>query len=67
MYFLYTVFALSFTANFLVAVVNLLPLPGFDGWRIYQINIRSKTVLKILTAVIVVALLINVFQWVFYI
>ncbi len=66
-YFLYTLFALSFMLNFLVAVVNLLPLPGFDGWRIYQTNVRSRKVLKVLTAIVAISLLINVFQWVFYI
>lgn len=66
-YFLYSVFALSFMLNFLVAVVNLLPLPGFDGWRIYQTNIRSAAALKALTAIVVVSLVINVLQWVFYI
>lgn len=66
-YFLYTVFALSFMLNFLVAVVNLLPLPGFDGWQIYQANIRSKAVLKYIMIAIVIGLLVNVLQWVFYI
>lgn len=66
-YFLYTVFALSFMLNFLVGVVNLLPLPGFDGWRIYQTNIKNANALKALTAIVVVALLVNVLQWAFYV
>lgn len=66
-YFLYTLFALSFMLNFLVAVVNLLPLPGFDGWQIYSANIRSKRFLKYMMIAIVIALLVNVMQWAFYI
>ncbi|MEM3459694.1 MAG: M50 family metallopeptidase [Candidatus Micrarchaeaceae archaeon] len=60
--FLYMVFALSFLLNFLVAVVNLLPIPGFDGWRIYQLNI-SKRALNVLAIIIVLALLANVLPW----
>lgn len=66
-YFLYTLFALAFMLNFLVAVVNLLPLPGFDGWRIYQTNIKSKSILKALMVIIIASLLINVMQWVFFV
>ncbi len=66
-YFLYTVFALSFMLNFLVAVVNLLPIPGFDGWRIYKTNIKSARFVNFLTAVVIISLVINVMQWAVYI
>ncbi|MEM3572181.1 MAG: hypothetical protein QW530_00430, partial [Candidatus Micrarchaeaceae archaeon] len=60
--FLYMIFALSFLLNFLVGVVNLLPIPGFDGWRIYQLNI-GKRALNLLAIVIILALLANVLPW----
>ena len=41
-YFLYTLVALSMLLNFLVAVFNLLPIPGLDGWSIYNASIRNK-------------------------
>jgi Zn-dependent protease len=63
-YFLYTVFALSFMFNFLVAVVNLLPLPGFDGKRIYDASVKDKRITNFLAAVVVVTLLINIIPWI---
>ena len=61
--FVYAVAALSFGLNFFVAIFNLLPIPGFDGWRIYQGKIRNKKLLKALAALIVAAILINVLPW----
>ncbi len=63
-YFLYTVFALSFMFNFLVAVVNLLPLPGFDGKRIYDASVKDKRITNFLAAVVIVTLLINIIPWI---
>ncbi len=62
--FLYAVAALSFGLNFFVAIFNLLPIPGFDGWRIYQSKIKSKRALKAITALLVLAILLNVLPWV---
>ena len=66
-YFIFTLLALSMLLNFLVAVVNLLPIPGFDGWRIYAANIKSKRFLRFVTALIVAGLAINALPWLFYI
>jgi membrane-associated protease RseP (regulator of RpoE activity) len=63
--FFYVLFALSFLLNFLVAIVNLLPIPGFDGWQIYKLELNSK-VLNILGAIVVVSLLVNILPWFFY-
>ncbi len=65
-YFLYSVFALSFLLNFLVAVVNLLPVPLFDGWRIYKANVKNDRFTRFLAALIVISLLINVLPWFFF-
>lgn len=62
-YFFYSLFGISFMLNFLIAVVNLLPVPGFDGWRIYD-NSLSKRSVKVLTAIVVIALLLNVLPWI---
>ena len=61
--FVYAVAALSFGLNFFVAIFNLLPIPGFDGWRIYQGKIRNKRLLNALAVLIVAAILINVLPW----
>ncbi|MGC8567956.1 MAG: site-2 protease family protein [Candidatus Micrarchaeia archaeon] len=58
--FFYSVVALSFLLNFFVAVSNLLPIPGFDGWQIYHTNIKHKSIPKILGIIVVCALLINI-------
>jgi Peptidase family M50 len=61
--FLYAIAALSFGLNFFVAIFNLLPIPGFDGWRIYQGKIRNKKLLNALAVLIVAAILVNVLPW----
>jgi membrane-associated protease RseP (regulator of RpoE activity) len=66
-YFAYTLVALSMVLNFFVAVVNLLPVPGFDGWRIYKANIKSDKLIRFLAALILAGIAINILQWVFYI
>jgi membrane-associated protease RseP (regulator of RpoE activity) len=64
MEFIYAVVALSFGLNFFVAIFNLLPIPGFDGWRIYQNKIKSKKLLNALALVIIAAILLNVVPWI---
>jgi len=63
LYFIFTVAALSFLLNFLVAVVNLLPIPGFDGWRIYDLESKNKLFINALAVIIVIALLVNILPW----
>ena len=57
--FLYSFFALAFLLNFLIAVVNYLPIPSLDGWRIFNASIQNKKIVYGITAFIVIALLIN--------
>lgn len=63
-YFVYAVLALSFFLNFLVGLVNLIPLPGLDGWRVYQLEIKNKKILSFLAALIFIAILVNALPWV---
>ena len=53
--------------NFLVAVVNLLPIPGFDGWRLYKVNIKNERLVNTFAALIIILILINIIPWAFYI
>lgn len=62
-YFLYTVFSLSLLLNFLVAIVNLLPIPGFDGYRIYTSNIKNRLAINVFGAFIIMMILVNVLPW----
>lgn len=64
-YFLYTVFSLSLLLNFLVAVVNLLPIPGFDGYRIYTANTKRTLLVNTIGAFIILMIIINVLPWFF--
>jgi len=64
--FAFEIFALSFALNFFVAIFNLLPIPGFDGWRIYENKIKSKTTLNALLALTLIAILLNVVPWAWY-
>ena len=65
-YFLFTLFGLSFLLNLAVAVGNMLPVPMFDGWRIYQQNMKNKRNVKLLAALVGIALLINVLPLIYY-
>ncbi|MDE1855928.1 MAG: site-2 protease family protein [Candidatus Micrarchaeota archaeon] len=62
-YFVYVVLALSFLLNFFVAVFNLLPLPGLDGWQIFKLKLKNTKSLRILAIVILAAILVNIIPW----
>ncbi|MFH1521173.1 MAG: site-2 protease family protein [Candidatus Micrarchaeota archaeon] len=47
--FIYVVLGLSLALNFVVGTVNILPVPLFDGFRIIDINVKNKTIVKILS------------------
>jgi membrane-associated protease RseP (regulator of RpoE activity) len=65
-YFLYTVVVLTFMLNLFVGIVNLLPVPGFDGWRLYKANIKNGKLVNLLAAFVVIVILINVLPLFFY-
>jgi membrane-associated protease RseP (regulator of RpoE activity) len=43
---IYVLLGLSVALNFVVGAVNILPIPLFDGYRIVDVNIKNKTVVK---------------------
>ncbi|MEW6721672.1 MAG: site-2 protease family protein [Candidatus Micrarchaeota archaeon] len=47
--FIYTILGLSIALNFVVGAVNILPIPLFDGYRIIDVNIKNKTIVKALS------------------
>ena len=61
--FLYAIFALSFGLNFFVAIANLLPIPMFDGWRIYENRIKNKKILRLLVVLVVASIIVNILPW----
>ncbi len=57
--FLRTALMLTFTLNFIVGVINLLPLPVFDGYRLIDVNMKNKTVVKALMYVTLLFFVLN--------
>jgi hypothetical protein len=64
-YFLYSLVTLSFLLNLLVGIVNLLPIPAFDGWRVYGVNIKNKKMINYIAYFVVLGMVINVLPWLF--
>ncbi|NYZ73721.1 site-2 protease family protein [Candidatus Micrarchaeota archaeon] len=44
--FIYTTLGLALALNFLVGAVNILPIPLFDGYRIIDVNVKNKLLVK---------------------
>jgi membrane-associated protease RseP (regulator of RpoE activity) len=57
--FIYTTLGLIFALNFIVGAVNLLPLPLFDGYRIVDVNVKNKTIVKALMYATLVFFILN--------
>ncbi len=64
-YFIYSVIALSLVINFLIGIANMLPIPAFDGWRIYGANIKNKRLMGTIAALIMIILILNAVPWLF--
>ncbi len=62
-YFIFTFVGLTFLLNLLVGIVNLLPIPGFDGWQIYRLEANSKLISAI-SAIVIIALVLNILPWI---
>ncbi|MEM3167101.1 MAG: site-2 protease family protein, partial [Candidatus Anstonellales archaeon] len=63
--FIYSTIALLFLLNFIVGVVNLLPLPFFDGQRIFELSVNDKRIVNAITAGVTAAFLLNFLPWLF--
>ncbi|MEM4554955.1 MAG: site-2 protease family protein [Candidatus Anstonellaceae archaeon] len=57
-------FILAFALNFIVAAMNLVPLPLFDGYHIMRTAIKSKFWQAVIVYLVVGAFLLNLFPWV---
>ena len=62
--FFYSFFVISFVLNFFVGGMNLMPLPAFDGWRIYKNRIKSKKRLHLIGWLMVIALIVLLLPWI---
>lgn len=61
--FIYNLLGLIFSLNFIIGLVNLLPLPFFDGYRMLEINVNKKIVITILSFITAFAFLVNFLPW----
>ncbi len=62
--FLYQLVVLSFVLNFFVALMNLMPIPGFDGWRIYKNTIKNPRALYLFSLFVVALIVILTLPWI---
>ena len=63
--FVFRLLALTFCLNFIIGIVNLLPLPFFDGYRLVELNISHAWLPKAIMWVCIVAFLMNFLPWFF--
>ncbi|NYZ76864.1 site-2 protease family protein [Candidatus Micrarchaeota archaeon] len=63
--FLYITVGLAFSLNFVIATVNLLPLPLFDGYRVLEINIQNKHVVNAIMFITLAAFALNFLPYFF--
>jgi Zn-dependent protease len=63
--FIYVTLGLTFALNFIVGVVNLLPITLFDGGRVVDVNIKNKLIVKALMYVTLFFFIANFLPWFF--
>ncbi len=61
--FIYGTLALSFVLNFLIGSVNLMPIPMFDGHRLFSIAVPHPLAMKLITYTISLAFVLNLLPW----
>ena len=63
--FLLNVLGLTLVLNFIIATVNLLPVPMFDGHRIVSHVVNHKQAMTAISLIVVLAFLVNFLPWLF--
>jgi membrane-associated protease RseP (regulator of RpoE activity) len=63
--FLYITLGLTYTLNFVVGTINLLPLPFFDGYRIIDANLENRVIVRGLMYLTLAAFIMNFIPWLF--
>ena len=64
MAFILRLLGLTFALNFIVAAINLVPLPLFDGYHIMRNGVNHKLAATLITYIVALAFLLNLFPWV---
>lgn len=55
---------LTFALNFVVGVINLIPLPLFDGYHIMRNGVRDKRIASFIAYAIAAAFIVSMLPWV---
>lgn len=63
--FIFKTLVLVFALNFIIGVVNLLPLPFFDGMRLLELSVNNKKFTDFVMYLILAAFLSNILPWLF--
>ncbi|VVB98355.1 Peptidase family M50 [uncultured archaeon] len=63
--FIYNLLGLIFSLNFVIGIVNLLPLPFFDGYRLLELNVDKKMAVTAISWIAALAFLVNFLPWFF--
>lgn len=64
LYFLYTFFSLAFLINLLAGLVNMLPIVGLDGYRVFRVSIKDQRIPRFLMIFLLAMLFVNVLPWI---
>ncbi|MFA5077542.1 MAG: site-2 protease family protein [Candidatus Micrarchaeia archaeon] len=62
--FIYNLLGLAFSLNVVVGMVNLLPIPLFDGYRLLEVNVQQKKVVAVISWIAIIAFLVNFLPWI---
>jgi membrane-associated protease RseP (regulator of RpoE activity) len=65
--FIKNTLGLVFVLNFLVGVINLIPLfMAFDGYRIFQLHTKSQLIIKLISYSLLIMFLLNFVPWLWH-
>jgi len=64
--FVYTTLGLAFSLNFVVGVVNLMPIPLFDGYRVIDVNVKNKMLVKAISYTALLFFILNFLPLIFH-
>jgi membrane-associated protease RseP (regulator of RpoE activity) len=63
---IYNVLGLITVLNFFVGIINLLPVAAFDGYRLFDVGIKDKVVLRFISYAVMAAFAINILPWLWH-
>ena len=62
--YLISFLVLAFALNFVVAAMNLVPLPLFDGYHLMRNGVKNQLAVRAISYIVAAAFLLTLFPWV---